>query len=420
MVRRDYFKEAYEADKAVRFMTVAVRVSRVFDVGSLRHAINQRIARIDDRKNSELDAQAVALITKNIMKAKITKRLQAWRIRPYSPTIKKKSSLTMQFRETLLDEGLPLDVTLSAIYRESGFKMGSSPSILVPGFIPDGNEAFFLLRKCFLQHGSVYYINYPNEHFRKETLFHQMFDMIHELNKRRLKSAGQRVLPFLVGTSFGCRIILSFLQWLKDEGLEDRIHIRGLVLLSPVLCLDDVVDVHAEKQRTLVGRAVAPLYDVAPDDPEALEAAMKKARSIFTKMFQSGAKNLNYEEKEHIPILAIEDDVLRIFDETFSPDSGFFQRYLGLRDEAPLEVSYLTRLPTLVLFAESENDVLAPNSPTFITLSDIQKVQTIFPNGRVEVVYSLDEKRKVTHSDLIFQAQRYRAHLEPWLNQIIG
>ena len=419
MGRRDFFKEAYEADKAIRFMTVAVRVSRVFDLGSLRHHINQRIAKIEDLKNEPLNVDSVSQIAKNLMKAKIAKRIQSWRIRPYHPKLEKDSP-THQFRETLVDDGQPFEFTLSAIYRESTLKIGSTPSILVPGFIPDGNEAFFMVRKSFLKQGPVYYVNYPNQHFHKEALYHQIYDMILDLNRRSLKSAGQKYKPFLVGTSFGCRIILSFLKWLTEQGLADSIKIQGLVLLSPVLCLEDVVDVGVAKQRTLVGRAVSHLYEVDPNDPAAVESAMKKARSIFTKMFQSGAKNLNFEEEAHIPILAIEDEVLRIFDATFTPDSGFFQRYMGLKDELPLEIEYLSDLPTLVLFAEGENDVLSPNSPTFGALSQVDKLHAVFPNGRVEVVYSLDEKRKVTHSDLIFQARRYQAHLEPWLNQTVG
>lgn len=318
-MRRDYFKEAYEADQGIRLMTVAVRVSRVLDLGTLRHELNERLARLEDRK--PINPEAVAQIAKNYLKAKIAKRIRSWRIKPYTPKVNKESP-TNRFRETLIDQGQQFAYTLSSIYRERA--MGRSPSILIPGFIPDGNEAFFLLRKSFLNYGPVFYFNYPNQHFNKETLFHQIYDLVRDQNSRTIKSVGQKTAPLLIGTSFGCRIIISFLAWLQDLNLAATVDIRGLVLLSPVLCLDDVLELGADKQKTLVGRAVAPLYDVDPNDSDAVEAAMKKARNIFTKMFQSGAKHLSYEEKENIPILAIEEDVLRIFDENFSPDSGFF------------------------------------------------------------------------------------------------
>ena len=204
---------------------------------------------------------------------------------------------------------------------------------------------------------------------------------------------------------------------MKDQGLWDDLEIQGIILISPVLCLEDVVDPLAKRQSTLVGRAISHLYEIDENDPEAVEKAMKKARNIFVKMFTSGRDMLNFTSKDLIPVFAIEDHVLSIFENDIGIESGFFRRYLDLKYEKPLDESFLASTPALVLFAEGEKDVLAQNSPTLSTFSDIEKLRKIFPNGAVEFVYSKDSDRKVTHSDLIFQAERFVEHLEPWLDR---
>lgn len=391
------------------------RVSRLVGAKELRRDIDEKVGRIARRKGN-LDDQTVDLIVENLLLAKLNKRLMDFRIKTYDPSIRKDSP-THTLKPELGRRGYTYEMSSCPIYKEKHYRLKNHPSILVPGFVPDGNEAFFLLRKLFLKYGSVYYLNYPTKSFDRSVMFHQLYDLIADINHRKFKNAGQKGAPFLVGTSFGCSMILSFIRWLKANGLRSELDIQGVVLISPVLCLEDVVDPEATRQKTLVGRAIAHLFEIDENDPEAVEKAMKKAKNIFLKMFTSGRDMLNFTSKDLIPVFAIEDHVLSIFENDIGIESGFFNRYLDLKNEPPLEESYLTSAPTLVLFAEGEKDVLADNSPTLKTLADIERLRQIFPNGSVEFVYSKDQGRKVTHSDLIFQAERFAEHLEPWLER---
>ncbi|MCB1049465.1 MAG: hypothetical protein H6510_04580 [Acidobacteria bacterium] len=406
----NYFNEATQSVPRLKWLTKAVKVSRLLPLDHLEDQINEKVARLVRRK-PDMDGETRAQIIENIVRAKILKKFQTWKAKQYDPKPGKKSP-SHSFRQMA---GEQFERCRCSIIKEKNFKIGRYPAILVPGFIPDGNEAFFLLRRSFLKYGPVFYVNYPPHHFNKEVLFHQLYDMIWDLNRRSLKNAGVKPRPFLVGTSFGCRIILSFMQWLDDNNLRANLDIKGLVLLSPVLCLEDVVDPTSPRQKTLVGRAVSHLCEVEPDDVDGIDQAMGRARNIFSKMFTSGRDQLKFNEKEQLGVMAIEDEVLRIFDPEFTPNQGVFQRYMGLKTEKALSGAYMSDLPTLVLFAEGESDVLTPNAPTYHQLINNEFLHQVFPNGHVEVVYSLDEKRRVTHSDLIFQADRYLAHIKPWL-----
>lgn len=409
------FESAYRGSAKVRWLYNLVRVSRLVGAKALREEIDQKVERIARRK-SELDGKTLELIVENLLLAKINKRILDFRIRAYEPSVKKDSP-THEFKPKLDNRGYTYEMSSCPIYKEKHFRLGNHPSILVPGFVPDGNEAFYLLRKVFLKYGSVYYLNYPTQSFDRTVMFHQLYDLIKDINYRKFKNAGQKGAPFLVGTSFGCSLILSFIRWLKETGLRSDLDIQGVILISPVLCLEDVVDPNEKRQKTLVGRAISHLYEIDENDSDAVQKAMSKARNIFIKMFTSGRDMLNFTSKDLIPVFAIEDHVLSIFDNDIGIDSGFFRRYLDLKYEKPLEETYLTSIPALVLFAEGEEDVLAANSPTLATFSDIERLRTIFPNGGVEFVYSKDSGRRVTHSDLIFQAERFAEHLEPWLER---
>ena len=412
-----YFDRSYHRSVKVRWISKFLKYSGFMEVEGLRELINDKIARIEKRKG-ELDDIVVCKITENLLWAKVAKKYLDRRIRAYTPKSSSESP-THHFRSNGFTE-LPFSFRDSegAIFKERHWRLRKSPSILMPGFLPDGNEAFFLLRKCFLKFGSVYYFNYPTSNFYKETIFYQLYDTIVEINKKKLKTAGQKEAPFLVGTSFGGHMIITFLKWLREKGLYDKVRIRGLILISPVLSIADLVDPALERQKTLVGRAVAHLCEADRSDPVAVRKSMQKAKNILMKMFTSGRDLMNFEAKKLIPIFAIEDDVLNIFRQSEDSDDGYFDRFMELRAEPSIDHKFLSDLPTLVLFAEGEGDVMTPEAPTMSAFAKIDNLKKIFPNGAVEFVHSGNDKRKVTHSDLIFQADRFVAHLEPWLIRV--
>ncbi|CAM2064978.1 hypothetical protein SCOR_06355 [Sulfidibacter corallicola] len=413
---KDYFEIGSRLNGKVRWYLKFVKLSRFFEIDELAHQVNVKVARIDKRRGP-LSDDAISQIVENLAVAKIARTHLARKLKTYQPK-PQPDSPSIPLRNQLESQGTSFDTVACSIFKEKHYRMRSNPAILFPGFVPDGNEAFYLLRKVFLKYGSAYYVNYPGKHFHKEAVYHQIFDMVRDINNRKIKNVGKKGMPFLIGTSFGCSVIVNFMRWLHETELIHHVDIRGLVLISPVLCLDDVVDTTSKRQKTLVGRAISHLTEVDQNDPEAVAKAMQKARSIFQKMFTSGRDLLNFTSKDLIPVFAIEDEVLAIFNQDHDSSSGYFHRYLDLKDLTPPQPGYLSNLPTLVLFAEGEADVLAPSSPTFTTFSDIGQLSSIFPNGQVEFVYSKDSNRRVTHSDLIFQADRFTEHLDPWLERL--
>ena len=411
-----FFDICYRRKPKVRWICKALKFSGFLKIDDLKLLIEEKLTRMT-RRRGELDEEAIAQIGENLILAKIAKRYVERRIKRFVPKVRK-TSPTNDFRKSFPSLEFDYQQSASPIYKEKQFRLKTNPSILFPGFLPDGNEAFFLLRKCFLKFGSVYYFNYQTKHFYKPTIFHQIFDTISQINNRKLQNAGQKSSPFLVATSFGCHLLLGFLRWLREEKLEHEIDIRGLVIISPVLCQEDVVDPAKDRQKTLVGRAVAHLCSADETDPDAIRKSMQKAKSILMKMFTSGRDLMKFESKDLIPIFAIEDDVLEVFKKEIEEDDGYFRRFMELKREKPIAEQFLTGIPTLVLLAEGELDVITDNSPTYRSLSDIQRLRTIFPNGTVEIVRSQNQVRKVTHSDLIFQADRFAEHLDYWLTRV--
>ena len=416
-MENNYFDRGYRGSIKVRWIAKFLKYSGFMELAGLRLLIDEKLCRIEKRKGS-LNDQAICKIIENLLMAKIAKKYLDKRIKPYKPRVSKDSPTVSYRREAFVNLPYSYRLSSAAIFKERHYRMRRNPSILLPGFLPDGNEAFFLLRKCFRKFGAVYYFNYPTRHFHKETIFYQLFDTIVQINKRKFKAPGPKPAPFLIGTSFGGHMIVSFIKWLRERGLTERVHIRGLILISPVLCLEDIVDPHLQRQKTLVGRSVSHLLETDPGNPEAVSKNMQKAKSIMVKMFTSGRDLMNFESKDLIPIFAIEDDVLNVFRQSEEDDVGYFTRFIELRKEPPIQQRFLTGIPTLVLFAEGEGDVMTANSPTFHAFSQANPLRQIFPEGTVEFVHSNSSVRKVTHSDLIFQADRFIEHLEPWLDKV--
>ena len=413
---KKFFKIAFRRSPKVRWVYQFLRLTEFLSSRELRDLVEEKLARIDARRGP-LTEETITALVEDLITAKLMRRYLDRRIKVFVPKVNRDSP-TCRFVRGFPKLGFSYQDSACSIFKEQSFHLKRYPSILIPGFVPDGNEAFFLLRKCFLRKGSLYYLNYPTYHFYKETIFHQLYDTITHINDRKLKSAGQKSLPFLIATSFGCWMIVRFLKWARSRDLLRNLKIQGLILISPVLCLEDVIDPEATRQKTLIGRAVSHLVSVNEKNGAEVDRAMKKARSIFQKMFAAGRDSLDI-RGNLTPVFAIEDEVLSVFNHDQAVSRGFFRRFAQLREEKPLDVEFLVDTPTLVLFSEGELDALTPNSPTYTTFSDVAKLHRIFPNATLEFVHSRDAKRKVTHSDLIFQAKRYLDHLEPWLGRAI-
>ncbi len=155
---------------------------------------------------------------------------------------------------------------------------GRVPTIVLGGFVPDSTEQIFLLRRHLLRSGDVYCVNYPREGFGLDLIGAQITDLVAELGARGTP-------PVLMGVSFGAGVVLEWLRRARSSGVEPLV--AGVVLVSPVTCVADVLPAMNVKPATLLGRALRPFL-VEGGEPE---QTVERSRAVFARMFEAGAQN---------------------------------------------------------------------------------------------------------------------------------
>lgn len=277
------------------------------------------------------------------------------------------------------------------ILREIG--NGATPTIVLGGLVPDATEQVFLLRRFLLRSGDVYYVNYPRDGFLLDLICAQLSDLCAEL-----AAAGQAPIVFAV--SFGAGVVTEWLRRARAEGQEPTL--AGLVLVSPVTCIADIIAPGAAKPSTLVGRALRPFLDPASARND---AAVEKARSIFLRMFEAGAQN-----KLALRMLMTERETERLRNAVMTTIRGVTSEGARLRVQAlramtpPTEYFSPQRLPlseapALILFAEREDAVLDPEAPVRFALE--RAPRAYFPRAAVRCV-AARSGAPVQHASLIF------------------
>jgi pimeloyl-ACP methyl ester carboxylesterase len=280
---------------------------------------------------------------------------------------------------------------------------GAVPTIVLGGLVPDATEQVFLLRRFLLKSGSVYYINYPRASFSLDLLCAQLTDLVAELS-----AIGQA--PVIFGVSFGAGVVLEWLRRTRAAGAEP--FLGGIVLVSPVTCVADLIAPDVPKPTTLLGRALQPLLD--PKRPAA-EATVEKARTIFLRMFEAGAQN---KAALRQLMTAVETERLReavmstIRSVTGPGAHGRVQALASMR--SPIEyfspaLLPLSTAPTLVLFAEREDAVLDERAPGRFTFERAHRAY--FPQSSVQRVVAGKGQPAVQHASLIFHAFDFLSHL---------
>ena len=274
-------------------------------------------------------------------------------------------------------------------------RSGTTPTIVLGGFVPDSTEQVFLLRGYLLRQGSVYYLNYSRGGFSPALICAQLDDLVQELNVTN----GQR--PVVFGVSFGAGLVLD---WLRRSRVAQRSPaIGGVILVSPVACAADIVVPGEVKASTLIGRALKPYLDshatVGAD-------VIDRSRAIFAKIFEAGAQN-----REAVSALLtggelrlLRDRVLRAIQEL--EPAGACERVDALRAMPALspwsnaDQFPLSSAPALVLYAEKESAVIATGSPTRAAFESA--LTTLFPCGELKTVSSDIGGTAVQHASLIF------------------
>lgn len=289
------------------------------------------------------------------------------------------------------------------VYREKS--AGTRPTIVVGGFVPDATEAIEFQRPLLRCHGSIYYLNFPRNGFRQELFEAQLSDLIEEIGLK-----GER--PVLMGVSFGAGLVVDFLRH-APEYLHDRL--RGLLLVSPVLCTTDLV--RPDNQRSggvrMLESNLRKILKADPNDKTDLNRQLERARRCFQALFEAGAENRDLTTRH----LAIRQRIFGVLEHT--SNLGGYERVLALRNFAEPNCSNtIFAGPTLVMLAEDEASILVPSSPTLRICNDHHCFRQLFPEGRVCLVSSCDDTDPVAHASLIFHQHCYTPRMEQWLQKL--
>jgi pimeloyl-ACP methyl ester carboxylesterase len=290
------------------------------------------------------------------------------------------------------------------LFREKG--NGNVPTIVLGGFVPDATETVEFQRKLLKQHGSVYYVNYSRNGFNVEMFNAQLADLIEHLVRN-----GQK--PLIMGVSFGCGLLSSFLRnadvWVHES-------IRGIILVSPVITTDDVIRPITQKRDgvRILESNLKKIVAADPANETDISKHVERSRRCFQALFNAGAENRTLSVR-HLAIRKKINDVIE-----YTTARGGYERVTALRDfRFPALDNSLFPGPVLVLLAENESDILVSSSPTLQLFSDPSLYSRIFPFCRVKAVRSNIKGDGVAHASLIFHHEHYNTLLDSWYNKLL-
>ncbi|WP_298273343.1 alpha/beta hydrolase [Geobacter sp.] len=317
-------------------------------------------------------------------------------IKPFTP---KKRRREFALRERLSS----FHAVRNHIFREKG--AGTTPTIVVGGFVPDATEAVEFQRELFRRYGSVYYLNFARNGFSSAMFFAQLADLIEELNRR-----GER--PVIFSISFGCSLVRRFLQTHVHEALA----IGGTVFVSPVLCTADLVRPEREKKGgiRMLESSLRRILLAESGNVGDIERQIERARRCFQALFEAGAENRTLSHRH----LSIRRKIMEVIRST--PFTGGYQRTLALNDVCFDETVPIFCGPALVMVAEDEESTLVPSSPTLAALRDSTLRGRLFPRGKVRTVASTTSGDPVAHASLIFHHHCYNPVIEGWYDKLVS
>lgn len=326
---------------------------------------------------------------------KATAMMRKLSLKPYVPT--------RRLREFAVGSSLPsLHGVRTSIFREKG--EGAIPTIVVAGFVPDATEVMEFQRPLLKEFGSVYYLNYARTGFSLPLFFAQLADLIDDLNRR-----GER--PVLFGVSFGAGLIAKFM---REAFPLEKLQVRGISLISPVLCKDDLVRPDGDRSGgvRMLESNLRRILQARVDDKSGIERQIERARRGFVGLFEAGAGNRRLTGRH----LAIRKKIFDVLEQT--PAIGGYERVLALQSFPEPDDRPLFSGPVLTLLAESEENLLVPSSPTLALCGDWKRFSSLFPGGICRRVSSGEDDDRVAHASLIFHHQHFNPLLSSWYNKL--
>jgi pimeloyl-ACP methyl ester carboxylesterase len=289
------------------------------------------------------------------------------------------------------------------VFKEKG--AGDRPTIVIGGFMPDATEQVEFQRSLFKEHGSIYYLNYPRHGFSTGIFFAQLADLIEHLNNRDLR-------PILFGVSFGCGLIARFLKECPDLL---QLRIQGVVMVSPVLCSEDLIRPEGERGGgvRMLESNLKRIINSSPEGMTGVERQIERARRSFQALFDSGAACRELTGRH----LSIRKKIMHVIDTT--PSRGGYQRVLALQQlVCPDGKGPIFTGPALVLLAETEENLLVPSSPTLALLRDPEQRKMLLPRGSFLQVASAVKSDAVPHASLIFHPHCYNPLIGAWYDKL--
>lgn len=321
--------------------------------------------------------------------------IRSMAIKPYAPKVRRREF-------ALLGSGRSLHAIRCQLFREKG--AGTMPTIVIGGFVPDATETVEFQRPLLRRYGSIYYLNYPRHGFSFTMFSAQLADLIDDIQRSGMK-------PLIMSVSFGSGILLHFLKQ-AAESTHDKI--RGLVLVSPVVCTDDLIRPAGGKRDGLrfLESSLQKIITADPQRRDDLEKQVERSRRCFQALFAAGAENRVLESRH----LAIRKKIMGVLANTSA--MGGYERVKALREmEFPRGDGSLFSGPVLTLLAENEQDILVPSSPTLDLFVSAERYARLFPRCRVKKVISKHAGDSVPHASLIFHHDAYNPLLESWYDK---
>jgi hypothetical protein len=288
----------------------------------------------------------------------------------------------------------------SRIIRQPG--AGQTPTIVIAGFLPDATESVEYQRELLARHGDIYYVNFPRERFCTETLFRQVCGLIRHLNAR-----GEH--PVLFSICFGSGLVVKLLRE-RLAHAAPALRIAGVVMISPMLCAADMVCLEngSAEGGPIWQRAARKFFLTNTHD--GIEHAVGRARRVFASLFrQERATRLMNDRNAGI----IERVMATVHEITVT---GYYERALALKaltwPEAGRQPIFSG--PALVLFAEDEEGVFVPSSPTLAALRRPATAAQLFPAAAIHEVASADDGDRVVHGSIVVHHRYFNPFITAW------
>ena len=297
----------------------------------------------------------------------------------------------------------------SRIYRQAG--NGRTPTIVIAGFLPDATESIEYQRDLVARHGDIYYVNYPRDRFCTRALFTQVCGLIRHLNAR-----GEQ--PVLFSICFGAGLVVKLLRERAVVGgraARPALRLAGVVMVSPVLCAADMVRLDAAGVGPAPMRERAARTFLLSGQPGDLEREVARARRAFGSLFRRERATRLLNDRNAVIIARVLAAVREI------TVTGYYERALALRELTwPSAGAPIFPGPALVLFAEDEDGVLVPTSPTLAALRTPSVAAQFFPGAAVHEVASSDASDPVVHGSIVVHHRYFNPFITAWYDRLAG